>query len=451
MKEEFSGKKVLVIGLGISGKAAARFLLKRGAFVTAIDRNADLFYDEPTVKTLIEKGLQVFSEKTLSMPLQYDVAVVSPGIPHENVIYTAVRKSKIPLIGEIDLACRSMRQRAVAVTGTNGKTTTVSLITHALNFGGMPARALGNIGTPLTDAVDEANPNEILVVELSSWQLETLTVPAFEAAAILNITPNHLDRHKTMLEYAKAKFRLAACIKKGGVLYLGSEIPRNFSEMLSDIHYETYGFETEDNYTSDGTSVYLSGEQLFRLPPPYLGKKNHDVENMMAAYALCRHVGLSDTLFVESLKTFKKPAHRVEFVSKIDGVSYYDDSKGTNLEAVIRAVQTMDGETILIAGGLHKGASYLSWAQSFKGKVRFIYAIGQAAPQITAELSQFLPVRPCASLEEAVRFAASSAKNGENVLLSPGCSSYDMFRDFNHRGDEFKRIVNALQSEVNEK
>lgn len=451
MKEELAGKQILIIGLGISGKAAARFLIKRGAHVTAADRNADLFYDEPTVKALIEKGLKLYSEKTLPMPLKYDLAVVSPGIPHENVIYTAVSQSKIPIIGEIELACRSLQQRAVAVTGTNGKTTTVSLITHALNFGGLPARALGNIGTPLTDAIDEANPNEILVVELSSWQLETLSVPAFEAAAILNITPNHLDRHKTMLEYAKAKFRLAPCLKTGGVLFLGSQIVRDFHELLSGIQYETYGFETANTYSCDGTSVYLHGQPLFKMPPPYLGKKNHDVENMMAAYVLCRQLGLPNTKFVEALKSFKKPAHRVEFVSKIGGVSYFDDSKGTNLEAVIRAVETMDGETILIAGGLHKGSSYQAWAKSFKGKVRAIYAIGQAAPQIAADLIQFLPIKPCATLEEAVRFAASSAKNGENVLLSPGCSSYDMFRDFNHRGDEFKRIVHALQSEVNEK
>lgn len=443
MNSEWNNKKVLVIGLGISGQSAARFLLKRGAKVTATDKNATTLQKDNKVTPLIEKGLKVVSESIA--PDNFDLIVVSPGIPQEHPLYQAAKASGKPLWGEIELACRSLRQRAVAVTGTNGKTTTVMLITHALNHNGHQARSLGNIGMPLTDAVDETD--DLLVVELSSWQLETLKTPVFEAAAVLNITPNHLDRHLTMEAYAKAKLHIAECLKPGGTLVLGAQVTRDFGNLVT-MPYISYGLNPKNELHSDGDFVYRNQDVLFALPAPFKGKTDHDLVNLIAAYALCHQLGLTDAEFAQALPSFRKPAHRVEFVCNIDGVSFYDDSKGTNLEAVIRAVKSMKGETLLIAGGVHKGASYLPWAKEFKGKVRRIFAIGQAAGQIESELGSELSVQPCSSFEEAVRLAAETAKNGENVLLSPGCSSYDMFRDYNHRGDEFKRIVFALQNEV---
>lgn len=448
MSEEYKGKQVLVVGLGVSGKAASRFLLKRGARVTAVDRQADQIAEEPSIVSLRGIGLYLVSEQNLLEINHFDFVVVSPGIPEDSPIYKRIAQSGKWILGEIELACRSMNQKAVAITGTNGKTTTTLLTTHVLNFAGKKAHAVGNIGIPLTDLVDEASLTDIFVVELSSWQLETLQANVFDAAAILNITANHLDRHKTMEAYAQAKFRIAASLRENGTLYIGNQVERDFSHLLTMDNYETYGFDPSNTFFSDGEIVYYKGQSLFHLPTPYTGKINHDLENLMAAYALCRQMGVSADQFVRSLDSFKKPAHRVEFVTTLDGVNYYDDSKGTNVEAVIRAVEAMEGKTLLIAGGVHKGASYLPWAKVFKGKVREIYAIGEARELIADELGDFIPVKQCRSLDEAVRFAAETAQNGENVLLSPGCSSYDMFRDYNHRGDEFKRIVHTLQSEV---
>lgn len=441
----YQGRNVLVIGLGISGRAAASFLLKRGARVHGVDRDQNLLTTHAEIQQLYDQGFSAGLESEPCDVSSFDLVVVSPGVPQTNPCYASALSSGIEIIGEMELACRHMTQRCFGITGSNGKTTTTILVTHALNHSGKKARALGNIGTPLTAALDEECDGEILVIELSSWQLETLSAKVFDAGAILNITPNHLDRHKTMQAYAKAKINLKNCLKPQAPLFMGKMCREEFSELLEGFPAKSFGFDKACAVYSDRYRIYADGVSAFELPLEFRGKATHDVENMMAAYALCQIAGVSGDDFLSALATFCKPPHRIEFVKKIEGVAYYDDSKGTSIAAVEKAVTALEGPIHLIAGGVHKGASYSPWRNSFSGRVSHVYAIGQAANQIKSDLGDLVPVELHGSLEAALESAAERARPGENVLLSPGCSSYDMFKDYNHRGDEFKRLVEELK------
>lgn len=445
---QYFGRRVLVIGLGVSGRAASEFLLKRGAKVCAVDQNRELIDSAEKLAALRLMGLKAVHESDPIDMSVFDFVVVSPGVPPANQVYKAAVAAGLDVIGEVELACRSLSSPCLAITGSNGKTTTTLLVEHVLNCCGKPARALGNVGVPMTQALNEdfeVEGQPIVVAELSSWQLETLRSKVIDAAVILNITANHLDRHKTMDNYAQAKIHIKDCLKPGKKLYMGIQSFRRFNHLLQDTKAKTFGYSHACDIACDGQKVYTQEGVEFILPLDYRGDVSHDVENMMAAFALCREMGISGKQFIEAFASFKKPPHRIEFVRKIGGVAYYDDSKGTNLDAVVKAVQSLKGSTILIAGGVHKGAAYTPWVEAFAGKVRCICAIGQAAEQIKNEIGPHLPVEVFLGFEEAVKYASSQAKEGENVLLSPGCASYDMFKDYQHRGEEFKRIVNSLR------
>lgn len=446
-QHDHRNQRVLILGMGISGRSAARFLLKRGAVVHGLDQNRDLIRNNEEIEALSLLGLTISFENRTVDPASFDLVVVSPGVPQTHPVYAEARKQGMDVIGEVELACRHLRQPCLAVTGSNGKTTTTMLITHVLNNTGKKARALGNIGTPLTSMLDDPAGafDDIIVLELSSWQLETMASRCLDAAVILNITPNHLDRHGTMESYARAKFHVKDCLKPGKSLFVGSACLRGWSELLEGFPAKTFGYEQGSTLFCDMRHV-LSGINIqFDLPPEYRDVVSHDVENIMAAYAMCREMGIEGMAFIEALASFRKPPHRIEFVRRVDGVAYYNDSKGTSLDAVAKAVASMNGSTILIAGGVHKGASYSPWLKAFDGRVRCVYAIGQAAEQIREDLGKHIPVETISTLEEAVKRAFSIAKEKENVLLSPGCASFDMFKDYNHRGDEFKRLVHELE------
>jgi UDP-N-acetylmuramoylalanine--D-glutamate ligase len=445
---EIKNKQVLVLGLGISGRAAVKFLLKRGAHVCAVDRNPELISNHPDVQELIHEGLVAKHE---SVPIQiqlFDLVVVSPGVPPSNPLYAAAQKAGIEVIGEVELACRFLNHPFLAITGTNGKTTTTFLIAHVLNESGKSASILGNVGVPLTAEIDSSSfglEGHILVVELSSFQLETLHAKVVDAGVILNITPDHLDRYPDLRAYASAKIHLKDCMKPDGQLYIFEAAYREFQDLFKGYRAFTYGYSPTSTFYTDKQNVYSSLHAEFLLPEQYHGMESHDVENLMAAYALCKTMGVTAEQFLKALATFKKPLHRLEFVRSFKDVAYYDDSKGTNIDAVIRAVNSLKGEIILIAGGVDKGAAYTPWIQAFAGKVKCVFAIGQAAFKIKQDLDSNLPVEESPTLEDAVKNATSLAKPGQVVLLSPGCSSFDMFRDYAHRGEEFKRIVNSLE------
>lgn len=441
MKPELQNKRVLVVGLGISGRSAAEFLLSRGAHVFGTDSNITRIQQNAHVVTLESQGLRIVSEHEAIDVTHFDLLIVSPGVPPTHPLYQAAKRAGIEVIGEIELACRFIKQTVLGITGTNGKTTVTLLVAHVLRKCGRSARALGNMGVPLTsEFIDEKGTRylEIAVVELSSFQLETLHSRVIDAAVVLNITPDHLDRYGNMEEYASSKMHIADCIKTDGALYLEQKCFQEYGYLLACLKPKIYG------YSSDCDVSIETFKGL--LPLAYTEKPNHDIENLMAAYGLCKEVGITADQFVEAALTFQKPPHRIQFVKASAGVSYYNDSKGTNIDAVIRAVEVMKGPIILIAGGVDKGAPYTPWLEAFVGKVKCICAIGQASVKIQEQLSQQVPVKVFESLEAAVKYAASLAKAGDNVLLSPGCSSYDMFRDYAHRGEEFIRIVERLRT-----
>lgn len=440
-------RNALIVGLGLSGRSAAHFLLKRGVNVSAIDKNRDAIKEIEEVKNLVQSGLKLYSENHLPDIHAYDLIVVSPGIPPLHPIYKAALNAKKEVVGEIELACRFLTQPCLGITGSNGKTTTALWIEHILNQSGKAAKAVGNIGKPLIQVLDECeeeNKKSILVIELSSWQLETMHSQSLDAAAVINITPNHLDRHETMEAYVRAKLKIRHCLKPGKKLFMGYEAYQNFRYCLTDKNTFTLGYHPECTIYCDKERVIIDQKTQFFLPEEYRHIVSHDIENLMAAYALCSEMEISPKDFSKAFVSFKKPPHRIEFVRKFKDISYYDDSKATSIDAVLKAVNSLKGKVILIAGGVHKGFSYSSWIQGFGQKVCCLCAIGEAAEQLKQELSLHINVVVCLNLEDAVHYASKLAKPGENVLLSPGCASFDMFKDYKQRGEMFKQIVNRL-------
>jgi UDP-N-acetylmuramoylalanine--D-glutamate ligase len=437
-------ERALVLGLGISGVAAAEFLLARGFSVIGVDSNLQML-----------KGPEVLRLQRLGVVVQHDAVpidwkgvsllILSPGVSQQHPLCQAAIQAGVESIGEAELAFRYLRQPCLGITGTNGKTTVTLLATHVLNACGIRAKALGNVGDPLTAYVSEGKKEEVAVVELSSYQLETMTTRGLDAAVILNITPDHLDRYVSMEEYAAAKYRIAECVKEGGALFVQGDVLRQFGGRLSRVQICALDREKGEGFWTDKRGIFHGEKLEALLPVQYREWGVHESENAMAAWVLCRKFGVDPDRFCKSLQDFKKPPHRIEFVASIDGVAYYDDSKGTNLDAVVQAVQAMKGPVILIAGGVHKGSSYLSWSQAFEGKVKKIIAIGQAAELIEREMAPFFAVERAQTLADAVLSASSCSAQGDNVLLSPGCASFDMFRDYAHRGKEFQHHVHHLE------
>ncbi|MFS8563799.1 MAG: UDP-N-acetylmuramoyl-L-alanine--D-glutamate ligase [Rhabdochlamydiaceae bacterium] len=354
------------------------------------------------------------------------------------------------IIGEAELGLRELVERSsghkiVGITGTNGKTTVTLLVEHILKESGRRAIALGNVGDPFTEYCLSPNPGEIIVAELSSYQLETLTSKVLDIAVLLNITPDHLDRYPSMEEYATAKSLIQNCMQPNAALYVNAEVLREFGYLFKSKH-RTFGSLSGAFLWTDRHVVKQLEKVEFLLPQVYNQKGLHDSENVLAAWAVCKELGVEKEGFLSALETFKKPAHRIEFVAEIGGVFYFDDSKGTNIDATMKAVDSMAGAVILIAGGVDKGASYKIWKEKFSGKVRMVFSIGEAAEKIKQELLPDIVVHVVSSLAAAVEQAGKYARSGECVLLSPGCASFDMFRDYAHRGEEFKRCVCYLMS-----
>lgn len=402
--------KILVIGHGVSGKAAAAFLRSQGHLVSVVDK----------------KPADGILPDTPDFPLLgFDQIILSPGIPQTHPLVQKAHSLNIEVIGEMELGCRHLKNRIFGITGSNGKTTTVTLTTHILNASGKKARSLGNVGFSVCDYLLNADPSEILILELSSFQLETLREKVLEAAIVLNITPNHLDRHASMQEYAAAKAGIQNCLKKEGEAFVSKNILREFGPLFpkADCFEKNLALFESVSYT-----------QLEMCPK----------QSVQAAYLLCKRCGVTDIEFLSALKSYKKPSHRIEWVAEINKVAYYNDSKSSNIHSVLHAVERMEGQVVLIIGGVHKGSSYKPWIAPFQGKVRLIIAYGKAAPIMEYELSPHFPFVGVDRFADAVRCAKQMAKENEKVLLSPGCSSYDQFENYEQRGDEFKRLVREL-------
>jgi UDP-N-acetylmuramoylalanine--D-glutamate ligase len=427
--------KTVVLGLGVSGSSACEFLLSQGKEVIGVDRN------RAAADRLIKRGIQ-FCEEGDSLDFAcVDQVVVSPGISPSHPFYAGALARGVPVVGEAQLALPFLKKPLVAVTGTNGKTTVTLLAEHVLNTAGIKARSLGNVGMALCSYLLNPGDEEAFVVELSSYQLETMTTPVFDAGLILNVTPDHLDRYKTLEDYARAKCRLQALVKTKEHFFVQDKVCAEYPGLLSSARAFGVGSGSNCPIWTDGSSIVEGDKVVCILPLRYRGDARHLIENRLAAWLLCRPFGIRQEQFIEALETFKIPPHRIEWVAELGGVSYYDDSKGTNVDAVIQAVSSMPGPVVLIAGGVDKGSSYHVWLEPFKDRVKHIITLGQAAPKMVQELAPFFSVTHVESLEAAVERAAQIATKGDCVLLSPGCSSFDMFRDYAHRGETFQMYV----------
>ncbi len=442
---DFNKQKVLVLGLGLSGRAVARYFLDQNIDVVGLDKSNSLL-DNPEVKELLDLGLNILPDQLPILFNSFDCLIVSPGISNKHPIIQSAEQEGFPILGEIELACQLLTNPMIAITGTNGKTTVTLLTEHVLSACGLKAKAVGNVGVPLISEVVDIDPETILVVELSSYQIERLSNPVFESAVLLNITPDHLDRYGSMEHYAQAKCNLKKSLKQHKPFFIEEKTYQDYSDLLIGSNNVTYGIGRNHPIGTDLKEVFLQGNPVFELPEILKGRPSHDVENLLASFALCSQFDIKGKDFLKAFHTFEKPPHRIEFVRDLNGIRFINDSKGTNLDAVMRAVESVEGVVILIAGGVDKGAAYTPWIQSFNQKVKSICAIGQAAEKLHCDLSKSIPVTLYKTLREAVEGAYHQAFRGDTILLSPGCSSYDMFTDYAHRGCEFQSIVKSLSS-----
>ena len=435
---------VTVLGLGKSGQAVALFCHEKNIPFIIVDDKveaAKTWVKEQGFHCNVLDGRDDLSFFDTLVP-KTSWCVMSPGVPLDHPLALRCIARGIDVIGEVEFALRIVRDeppKMIAVTGTNGKTTVVEMLRHIFKQAGKTCEAIGNIGFPMVEAFTaRKGPRpEWFVVEISSFQLEATFQQIFTMGCWLNLTPNHLDRHGSMEEYRKVKQRLSQLVVPGGLFLLHQNIPS--LDVVSEARVVRYG-STGADLVIEGNEIVLNGKSLAVLPEGLLKGSLHDRENYLAAFGLAIEVGIDSSVIAESYKAFSKPHHRIEFVREYDKVKYFDDSKGTNIAATAAAVASVPGPVVLIAGGVHKGASYSYWKQAFKGKVRVIIAIGQSRQLIAEEVGDEIPVQFADSLQEAVIKASHAIPHPCSVVLSPGCSSYDMFRDYKERGQQFQKI-----------
>lgn len=450
-----NSQKVLVAGTGKSGLAAAKLILNLGGRVVLYDSNQNLNQEEIRAKFKKRDRISVLlGELTPAALVGVDMAVISPGIPLDVPFVRAIDAAKIPIWGEIELAYQSSKGKLAAITGTNGKTTTTSLVGEILRSHYADVHVVGNIGNPYTAEALETEADSVTVAEVSSFQLETIMDFHPNVSAITNITPDHLDRHKTMKNYIRAKESITLNQTEEDVVVLNYEDEelRNFGRKeslkprvvyfssLTELKEGFYLKDGEIRYAHDGkTEALLRTEEL-----QLLGR--HNYENVMCAMAVCLHMGVPMGEIVEACRRFRAVEHRIEFVRERSGVRYYNDSKGTNPDAAIQALRAMPGPTILIGGGYDKHSEYDAWVKEFTGKVKYLVLIGQTRDKIAACAKKhgFNNIMYAEDMDEAVKVCATYADKGDYVLLSPACASWGMFKDYEERGRVFKDLVNAL-------
>jgi UDP-N-acetylmuramoylalanine--D-glutamate ligase len=447
---ELKGKKVLVVGLGKSGLAAALFLRRRGAHVTVSDvRSAEALAKD--IPALLEEGIMVEAggHGLLTFRRQ-DLIVVSPGVPLNTPELAQVKSFGLPVIGELELAARFLKGKMLAITGSNGKTTTTALVGEILENAGMPTLVGGNIGVPVVALIDPSTDETWSVLEVSSFQLESTDQFHPSIAVILNITPDHLDRHGSFENYARAKERIFAAQDKNDCVVLNADNARA-AAAASQSPAQVYWFSIEHPveqgaWVENGAVVYrpAKGAATEKIMPlsgiPLKGA--HNVENVLAAVCAARLAGAPADAIAEAVGAFQAVEHRLEFVAKINGVEYYNDSKATNVDATAKAVAAFFSGVHLILGGKDKGSDYTQLAELLQARVRAVYTIGTAAAKIESELRGVVSIHSCETLDNAVTAAANAARPGEVVLLAPACSSFDQFENYEHRGRIFKELVN---------
>lgn len=453
MEMDMTGQKVLVVGAGLSGLSAAGFLAAKGARVTITD-NRTREQLGPELNVLHDQGVQlVLGDYPDLGPGSFDLLIVSPGVPLTAHPVAAARGAGIPVLGELELAFRFARAPLVAVTGTNGKTTTTALLGEIFQAAGYRTLVGGNIGLPLVERVEQYGLDDLIVAEVSSFQLETVELFRPRVALITNLAPDHLDRHGTMEQYIAAKARIFARQGPGDDTVLNYDDPRVRALAGATrgrvIFFSSRHILSKGVFVRDGHIVTRLGEQeniiaattTLALPGP------HNLENALGAVAAATLLGVSPATLAATLQSFAGVAHRLELVAEINGVKYINDSKGTNPEASMNALASFDQPIILLAGGRNKGNDFTSFARQVRERVRLLVVLGECAREMEAAARQAgcTAILRAPDFPAAVQMAHQNARPGEVVLLSPACASWDMFRNYEERGDLFRTIVRRFQ------
>jgi len=447
---DVNGKRVLVVGLGKSGVASALFLQAQGARVTVSDsKQEDQLRNE--IPILLDRGITVESgghgERTFR---QQDLIVISPGVPVNAPVLEPARKLGIPIIGEVELAARYLKGELIAITGSNGKTTTTALAGEVVAAGGSPTLVGGNIGTPAISLVPESTDASYTVLEISSFQLETIEKFHAKIAVVLNVTPDHLDRHGSFAAYWEAKRRIFENQTADDFAVLNADDPEA-AKMASGLRAQLRWFSRKNAMES---GAFVRGEKIFykdaagereilSLHDMQL-KGAHNVENVLAAVAIGSILGIGPAKIRDTVRNFKAVEHRLEFVANVNGVDYYNDSKATNVDATIKALESFPRNIHIILGGKDKGSDYTVLKPLLAERAKRVYTIGAAAEKIESHLGNVVPLTRAVTLDVAVRKAAEGAVSGDVVVLAPACASFDQFTSYEHRGKVFKDLVQQL-------
>ena len=454
---KLEGVKVVVVGMARSGVAAVELLIGKGAKVVAVDVNqggTNPVHDE----RLVQWGIQVQPQIEAAFA-GADLIVLSPGVPADTQVAETARRRGVPVIGDLELAGWFLQGETIGITGSNGKTTTTALTGHILTSSGIAAQTGGNIGTPPCSLAATSKPGQWNVLELSSFQLETIDTFRAHIGVVLNVTPDHLDRHYTLARYAAAKARIFENQRPGDFAVLNADDPivrelagRGPAPLAKNHWFSSTHAVSPGAYLSGG-QILLDGEPLMQAREVPL-RGVHNLENTMAA-AIAAHLcgathGITHAQIRAAVMTFPGVEHRLEFVRETGGVAWYNDSKATNVDATLKALAAFPGTPVskrlwVILGGKDKGSDYAPLIRPLKEKAHAALLIGAASEIIASQLRDSAPLISCGTLEAAVREAHARAHPGDTVLLAPACASFDQFQNFEHRGREFKRLVLELE------
>src|SRR5438067_8531665 len=447
---ELNNKRVLVVGLGRSGVASALFLKQRGAQVTVSDSKPQEQLGEE-IPVLLDHGIAVetggHGERTFH---GQDLIVVSPGVPVDSPPLVQARALGEPVIGEIELAAQFLPKNIVAITGSNGKTTTTTLTGEIIAAGGYATHVGGNIGTPAVSLVDAARPDSIIVLEVSSFQLETIQIFRPKVAVVLNVTPDHLDRHRTFETYVDAKARIFENQQADDFAVLNGDDPVCV-ELAGRTPAQVFWFSRkkevqQGTFVRDGRILFRdsAGQKEVTLASEIPLKGAHNLENSLAAVCVGVLMKCVPERIRAAVHKFKAVEHRLEYVATIRGVEYYNDSKATNVDATIKALESFPANIHLILGGKDKGSDYTVLNDLLRERVKYVYTIGAAAAKIESQIKEAAETVHAESLDNAVQRASANAQPGDIVLLAPACASFDQFRNYEHRGEVFKELVHGL-------
>lgn len=443
---DFTDSYVVVIGGKRSGQAATELLQNQGAFVRVMDSEA---LSEEDQAAFDELDAEVVAQDEANLQhdgREPDFIVLSPGVPFDLPMLVAARERGVPTIGEVELASYFLLGSIIGITGSNGKTTTTALTGHLLESCGVPCQVGGNIGTPVTSLVETSQEDQWNVLELSSFQLESIDHFRATIGACLNVTPDHLDRHHTFEAYAAAKARLFEMQESRDFAVLNYDDPtcRAFSEHVKG---QVFWFSTKEKVPQ---GVWLNGEQICFNNKPFMTLSQiklrgmHNVENVMAAALLAHLAGAKLKEIGPAVESFGGVEHRLEFVRELDGVLYFNDSKATNVDATLKAIHAFPGNLWIILGGKDKGSDYAPLREPLQERAKAALLIGAATPLIKAALENSVELVDCGTLDVAVQHARNHASAGDIVLLAPACASFDQFLNFEERGEVFKHLVAEL-------